>query len=207
MAAAIKRIGIFGGTFNPVHFGHLYVAEAVRSHAGLDRIIFIPTGNHPFKQQQDIAPAADRLAMLNLAIADNPFFEISDIEIRRDGNSYTVETLEYFHQAGSRNQQELFFLMGADNLGDFSRWKSPERIAQLCRILAFGREGSSLGDIPDALKDRFERIELPLFNISATTIRRRIRAGHSVRYMLPLAVQQYIVENQLYFPLSGEVLS
>lgn len=197
------NIGIFGGTFDPIHEGHLAVAEGVRAAMNLRRIIFIPTGQPWLKEDLVVSAAADRVEMVRLATAEKDGFELSTIEVERPGPSYTVDTLEVLRrQLGP--ETNLFFLVGSDALADFPKWKEPHRIIEMCRLIAFGRPGFPLPPL-----DQFERklpgisqrvvfAETPAVDISATEIRSRVASGLSINGMVPRAVEQYIKERQLY---------
>jgi nicotinate-nucleotide adenylyltransferase len=196
-------IGLFGGTFDPIHCGHLAVAEGVQSALNLHRIIFIPTGQPWLKEDMAISAAEHRVQMVRLAIAGKSGFELSTIEVERPGPSYTVDTLGVLRrQLGT--EANLFFLLGSDALADFPKWKEPGRIIEMCQLVAFGRPGVAL-----PVLSRFEKTvpgisqrvifaETPDVDVSATEIRTRIAQGLSVDGMVPPAVEQYIEENHLY---------
>ena len=201
------RTGIFGGSFDPVHFGHLILADVAREAAGLDRVIFIPAFQSPLKPDRPIATDRQRLEMLGLAIAGNPGFEVDDLEIRRGEISYTIETL---HALGQQYpDDELFMLIGADSLEKFGRWKDPEKICQLAVPLVAARHGSDadlglLAPLVDA--GRLAQIEkfafqFPRIEISSTTLRQRLAAGLSIRYRTPRSVESYIENAKLYQPV------
>ncbi len=196
------RIGILGGTFDPVHLGHLILAEQCREQASLDEVWFVPAGTPPHKQQQTISPAADRIAMLELATAGHAQFLVSDIEIKRQGTSYTVETLASL--ASEDDSRELFLLLGADMLEDLPNWREPERILELAQLIAVNR-GRQPASIPESLQSRYPQAEariqyaeMPAVAISATDLRERARKGRSLRYMTPRAVECYIHQKRLY---------
>ncbi len=196
-------IGLFGGTFDPIHCGHLAVAEGVQSVLNLHRMIFIPTGQPWLKEDMAISPAEHRVQMVRLAIAERSGFELSTIEVERPGPSYTVDTLGVLRrQLGP--EVNLFFLLGSDALADFPKWKEPNRIIEMCQLVAFDRPGFPLPPL-----NRFEKAvpgisqrvvfaETPDVDVSATEIRTRIAQGLSVDGMVPPAVEQYIEENHLY---------
>ncbi len=196
-------IGLFGGTFDPIHCGHLAVAEGVQSVLNLHRMIFIPTGQPWLKEDMAISPAEHRVQMVRLAIAEKSGFELSTIEVERPGPSYTVDTLGVLRrQLGP--EVNLFFLLGSDALADFPKWKEPNRIIEMCQLVAFDRPGFPLPPL-----NRFEKAvpgisqrvvfaETPDVDVSATEIRTRIAQGLSVDGMVPPAVEQYIEENHLY---------
>ncbi len=196
-------IGLFGGTFDPIHCGHLAVAEGVQSVLNVHRMIFIPTGQPWLKEDMAISPAEHRVQMVRLAIAERSGFELSTIEVERPGPSYTVDTLGVLRrQLGP--EVNLFFLLGSDALADFPKWKEPNRIIEMCQLVAFDRPGFPLPPL-----NRFEKAvpgisqrvvfaETPDVDVSATEIRTRIAQGLSVDGMVPPAVEQYIEENHLY---------
>ncbi|MCA9263214.1 MAG: nicotinate-nucleotide adenylyltransferase [Planctomycetales bacterium] len=199
------RIGILGGSFNPIHYGHLLMAENCREACRLDAIWFIPAAVSPYKTGQPSATATARLEMAQLAVAGNPQFHVSEIEIERGGISYTVETLSGIH--ASQPEAELFFLMGADSLVDFPSWRDPQRICQLATPVVVRRYGT---DEPDwqplrALVDeaQWQRVrafqtDMPRVEISSSDIRARIADQRSIRYMTPRAVEKYIETHRLY---------
>ena len=216
-----QRLGIFGGTFNPVHFGHLAAAEEVRDRLELDKIIFIPSFLPPHKIDEDIPSAVQRQEMVRLAIKGNSHFTESDIEIRRRGRSFTIDTIEELQR--SHAGAELYFLTGLDSFLEIVTWKDWGRLLTLCSFVVLSRNGYRFSDLVkldfldvpvsdlaalDARdKERavsamrnvslyLERI--PFYDISSTDIRTRVRAGRSVKYHLPEAVEHYIIENKLY---------
>lgn len=205
MATTPTRIGIFGGSFDPVHRGHLLLAECCWQQAGLDRVEFIPTAQQPLKPRGPVASEADRLAMLRLAIADRPEYGVSTIEIDRGGVSYTVETLRALQQA--QPGAELFFLMGADSLADFIHWREPATICELATPLVVRRAGSPLPAFealaPLVSAERFaairaQEVEMPATPISSSGIRRLIAERGEWRSLVPERVAEYIEERGLY---------
>ncbi|VFB15828.1 Nicotinate-nucleotide adenylyltransferase [Urinicoccus massiliensis] len=200
-----KRYGIMGGSFNPIHMGHLMMSEYVRVELDLDEIIFIPTGNPPHKQK-GLLDARDRLDMVKMAIRDNPHFSVSDMEIRRRGISYSVDTVQALKKAYP--QDEFYFLIGLDILPDLRGW---ERFDELAKELEFAlaiRPGfdsmnkeKMVWEI-NTLKEQFQAeivvVETPLYEISSTDIRRRIREGKSIRYLVKEEIRQRIQENGYY---------
>jgi len=189
-----NKIALFGGTFDPVHLGHLIVAEWAWDALDLDKVIFIPNHIHPFRKRRDITPPQQRLDMLELALQAYPNFEVSDVELERKGVSYTVDTLEYLHKIYP--DSELFFLIGADNLLKFDEWKEPQRILELAKIVIYNRDDSRIED--DTRQERMIYLNSPNIKISSTQIRERIKQGHSCKSMLPLDVWRYIEENHIY---------
>ncbi len=186
------RLGVLGGTFDPVHIGHLVLAEAAREQLSLDRVIFIPAGIQWRKGGRKIAAAEHRAAMVALAIEGNPAFELSTVEIVRSGPSYTADTLEALH--GLYKDAELFFIVGRDALADMPNWVRPERILELATVVVAERAGEAAGG------GGFEavRVEMPEMGVSATDIRERVAAGRTIRYLVPETVEAYIREHGLY---------
>lgn len=191
-----QTVGVLGGTFDPIHVGHLLLGEAAREELRLERVLFIPAGRQWRKEEKDrdISPVDQRLEMVRLAIADNPAFEVSTIEIEREGPSYTVDTLEQLRSEapGAR----LWFIVGADALVDMPHWHEVERIFELAKVCVAGRPGTDESWGPFA--DRVTWLEMPEIEVSSTAIRERVRAGRSIRYMAPDAVLRYIQEKGLY---------
>ncbi|WP_130837852.1 nicotinate-nucleotide adenylyltransferase [Lachnoclostridium sp. Marseille-P6806] len=202
----MKKIGIMGGTFDPVHIGHLILAECVRDTAGLDEVRFLPSGISYLKKGREdgVSPAGDRLEMCRLAIEGNPYFSVSDLEIRRGGNSYTCETMEALRAAEPDN--EFCFLCGADSVLQMASWYRPDRLFSACRILAVERgdkvSPEALQEAAAELKEQYgARISvLPMRDIpiSSTELREALRSGRSVRYRIPEAVERYIRARGLY---------
>jgi nicotinate-nucleotide adenylyltransferase len=194
------RIGILGGTFDPIHYGHLAIAEEARVVLRLDRVLFIPVARQPLKQDGHVASPAQRLAMARIACAGNSAFEVSSIEIDRQGPSYTADTLAALHNAGLG---ELYFIMGADAVADLHRWHAAEQIIALARIVAAGRPGFALdvASFTSALPwlgERLTLLEGPRLDISSSTLRQRIAEGRPIRYQTPDAVVEYITAHELY---------
>lgn len=193
------KTGIMGGTFNPVHNAHLLIAENALEQYKLDRIIFITSGNPPHKI--DFLDASHRFSMTRLAIQDNDKFIDDDFEINRAEKSYTVDTLEYLK--GKYPQDELFFIIGEDSLCDLPLWREPNRILSMASILAFPRKSmETLDKTIEIMRGKYGNnifiIDAPIFEISSTDIRRRLKDKRTVRYMVPDRVIQYIEENRLY---------
>jgi nicotinate-nucleotide adenylyltransferase len=204
------RLGIFGGSFDPVHYGHLLLAESCREACALDEVWLVPAAIPPHKQEQELAPARARWEMLELVLAGSEHLRPSRIEIDRGGVSYTVQTLATI--AAERPDASLFLLMGADSLGDLVTWREPARICQLANPVVVRRAGSPEPDLAamaplvsaERLADiRRLQVEMPLIELSSTDLRERARAGKSLRYRTPRAVEKYIETHRLY-RLSGE---
>ena len=194
-------LAIFGGTFDPIHIGHLAIAEDARHALQAERVIFVPAAQQPFKTRTRSTPAADRLAMVRLGIANNPGFSVADLEIQRGGISYTVETIERLHH--DHSQHELYLIVGADAALALPRWHAIERLFELCRVAIVARPGyrfdrAALDDQLPAARSRIVTLSGPALEISGTELRQRIRAGRPVRYHLPSAVRAYIAEHRLY---------
>lgn len=199
------RLGILGGSFNPVHYGHLLLAESAREQLALDEVWLIPAAVSPFKVGQEQAPAKARLEMLELALAGSEHLRASSLEIDRGGISYTVETLAEI--ARQQPAAKLFLLMGADALRDFPNWREPARICELATPAVVRRGGapdpdfSSLVSLvfPERRSEiRSAQVQMPLIELSSTELRARAAAGHSLRYRTPRAVEKYIETHRLY---------
>lgn len=191
------KIGIFGGTFDPPHMGHLIVAEHVRDRLGLDKIVFIPAVIPPHKQQRpDISPAGMRLEMVRLAIAGNPAFDLSDIEIRRGGISFTVDTLKEIRL--DHPSDMLHLLIGMDNVRDFHTWKEPEVIKRIAHLVVMTRPGFQADSSLQPLLKSMAVCDVPEIGISSRDIRNRVKQGRSIRYLLPSAVLDYVTKNGLF---------
>jgi nicotinate-nucleotide adenylyltransferase len=183
------RIGVFGGTFDPVHVGHLAIAHAALESVPLDRVLFVPARRSPLKERGPVATEADRLAMLELAVAGEPRFAVSRAELDREGPSYTVDTL-----AGLAGSDELFLILGSDAIADLPRWKDPERIAQLATLVVADRPGAPerIGDAPIVTFDA------PRLDISSRELRARAARGLSLRYLVPDPAWKHIEARGLY---------
>lgn len=189
------RIGIFGGSFNPPHLAHLIVAEHLRNSIALDRVYWIPGSQPPHKDVRSLAPGSHRYEMVKLATSDHPSFHVSDLELQREGPSFTIDTIRELKR---RNPDDAFFLlMGGDSLSEFHRWKDPEEILEEVPLVVYRRPGS---EVPVALvgSERVVVAETPLIEISGTDIRRRVARGESIRYLVPDAVIRFIDANNLY---------
>ncbi|MBK9331136.1 MAG: nicotinate (nicotinamide) nucleotide adenylyltransferase [Ignavibacteria bacterium] len=192
----MKKIGIFGGAFNPPHIAHSIAAEHVTDELTLDKMIFIPSGNHPLKES---IGAEHRLAMAKLAFGDNEKFEVSDIEIRGSNEkTYTVDTLEKLKKVYSKEEVKLFLILGADNILILNKWKQPEKLFELSEIVVIGRPGSELEKAEAKYSSKIRIVPIPLMEISSSNIRSLIREKKSARYMISRDVENYIYENRLY---------
>jgi nicotinate-nucleotide adenylyltransferase len=205
----MTRLGIFGGTFNPIHAAHLILAERARDERALDKVLFIPALLPPHKPQEPLAPSADRLRMVELAVEGNPAFEALPLELEREGPSYTLLTVrELRGRFGAAVQ--LFLLLGADSVRDMPTWWRAQDLVRTVDIIAFDRPGHSLDRAVDQLAALFGedwarrvrnlKVSAPLLDISASEIRQRVAAGRSIRYLVPEPVRKYILERGLYRP-------
>lgn len=185
------RIGVFGGTFDPVHVGHLSIAQAALECVPLDRVVFVPARRSPLKDRGPLASEQDRLAMLRLATADEPRFEVSSVELDRPGISYTVDTLEALAGEGV-----LYLVMGADAAGEFERWRRPERIRELATLLVASRPGTPTP--PE--RQGVVVFDAPCLDISSRELRARSARGRSLRYLVPEAALRYLEGHGLYRP-------
>lgn len=199
----VKKVGIMGGTFNPIHMGHLIIAQEAYETYGLDEVLFVPSGISYMKDQSEILDAKTRVRLTGLAIEDNPHFALSTIEIERDGNSYSYETLETLRKQNP--QTEYYFVVGSDSLFALENWKHPEILLPSCTMLVAVRNGVSMEDMEEHakyLEDKFggciRLLTTPNIEISSTMIRERIQSGKDVKYFLPDSVLDYIHKNSLY---------
>ena len=198
-----SKIGLLGGTFDPIHIGHLLIAEDAREALGLDTVVFIPAGRPWLKANQSVTDPQHRLAMVGLAIGPNPHFQVSDIEVRRQGPTYTVDTLEQLQQDYSPNA-EKFLILGMDSLNELARWRSPERLFDLCVVVGVSRPGQEeididkLESIAEGASGKIVLISGPSVGISGTNIRDRVVHGKSIKYRVPVDVESYILEHGLY---------
>jgi nicotinate-nucleotide adenylyltransferase len=199
------RVGIFGGTFDPIHIGHLILAEQCREQGRLDQLLFVPAAVPPHKRDRVLTPFAQRVEMLTLAISGHPVFRVEELEKDRAGPSYTVDTLAQLQ--ASRPGDELCFIIGSDSLHDLPMWYQPRRILELASLLVMARADWPIFSAPElksALKLgddfplRYQVVDAPLITLSSRDIRKRVSEGRSVRYMIPRAVEAYIADKRLY---------
>lgn len=193
------RIGVMGGTFDPIHNGHLFCASEAMDVLSLDYVLFIPSGTPPHKTRQDMASSEDRYEMVYLAIEEDDRFKISDIEIKRQGRSYTVDTLRELHDI--YDPCELFFITGYDALLDMPHWREPLKIAEMANIVAICREGyerDKASELPKAIQNSMILVEAPKLEISSTEVRNRVSSRRSIHYLVPEKVIRYITERDLY---------
>jgi nicotinate-nucleotide adenylyltransferase len=195
-----EKVGIMGGTFDPVHYGHVLAAEECRQQLCLDRVVFVPTGAPPHKRERPITSSEDRCAMTLLATAGVREFSVSRTEIDRGRPSHTVDTLEEF-LGGSAKPPELFFITGLDALLGIDTWRDYPRLPSLCTLVTATRPGYSiegLAALPDVIRRALRLVEIPQFAISSTEIRARVREGRSIRFLVPHLVESYIDSCELY---------
>lgn len=189
----MKRIGILGGAFNPIHIGHLTIAEIVRERLRLDKVIFVPSNLSPHKSNKNIASAKDRFHMVNLAIKDNPHFSVSDYEIKKQGKSYSIETVSYLRGRYPKGTK-LFFIIGSDLLPTLYTWKRINEILKIVSFVSVNRPG---------FRERKSRIKVksiyvPGLQTSSSFVRKRITSGKTVKYLVPKEVLRYINKKKLY---------
>lgn len=200
----LYRLGLMGGTFDPIHYGHLVTAEEARTQFKLDEVIFVPTGKPPHKKNYTVSNTEHRFLMTMLAVMSNPCFSVSRTEIDRKGYSYTIDTILQFRNTYGENT-EIFFITGADAILEILTWKNVENLMKECRFIAATRPGFNLYD----LKQKFPEIEslyrnsvhfmeVPALSISSTDIRQRIGEARTIKYLLPEAVAHYIYKSHLY---------
>jgi nicotinate-nucleotide adenylyltransferase len=200
--ALIKRLGILGGTFDPIHHGHLVAAQEAHFQLGLDLVLFVPAGVPPHKSGRPILPAQHRLTMLEVALANHPHFAISEVDLVRPGPCYTVDTLELL-RAEWGWEPTFFFIEGADSLADIPSWYKPQRLIELCELAVVERPGVAIDlaqlekHLP-GLQSHLHRVQMPLLEISSSDLRRRVRMGQPISFLLPQAAEAYIMSHGLY---------
>jgi nicotinate-nucleotide adenylyltransferase len=200
----MRRLGILGGTFDPIHHGHLVAAEEAHHQLQLDQVLFVPAGMPPHKPSRPISPAHHRLRMVELAIAGKPYLAISRIDVDRAGPCYTVDTLDLL-RAEWGPEPTFFFIEGADSLADILTWYQPQRLIERCELAVVERPGVEL-DLPrlenhlPGLTARIHWVQMPRLEISSSDLRARVRAGRPIAYLVPAAVEAYIREQGLYEP-------
>jgi nicotinate-nucleotide adenylyltransferase len=197
------KVGVFGGTFDPIHLGHLIIAEDLRQKLGLHEVLFVPAGQPYLKKGQSISAAEDRLEMAILATASNLYLNVSTIEIERPGPTYSIDTVREL-KAGLGAGAKIYFIVGYDALADLHLWKEPRRLVEICQVVGFTRPGHdrldtrSLESAVPGASERIKRVEVPQIGISSTEIRKRVARGLSIRYLVPDVVEDYIRANNLY---------
>lgn len=189
------RIGVFGGSFNPPHIAHLIIAEILRERFSLDRVLWIPSAQPPHKLLSDLAPAHHRLEMTRLAVQGHPDFVVSDLELRREGPSFTLDTI--LQLKSDTPGHDYLLIVGGDSLAQFHTWHRPDAILREVPLLVYDRDG---GEMPAEgfPADRILRTDVPRLEVSSTEIRRRCAAGETIRYLVPDAVAAYLAEHKLY---------
>jgi nicotinate-nucleotide adenylyltransferase len=196
------NVGVFGGTFDPIHTGHLIVAEEARVRLQLSAVLFVPAGQPWLKIDHVITPPLDRVEMVRRSIAQNPYFRLSTVEVDRHGPSYTVDTIANLRD--ELGTQSFFFILGWDSLAGLPLWKQPGRLVQLCQLVVVPRLGLKLPDLSSlassvpGLEDRVTRLDAPIIGVSSSEIRERVAQGLSIRYLVPDGVAEYIAERRLY---------
>lgn len=198
-----KRIGLMGGTFDPIHHGHLVAAEVARFEFGLEKVIFIPAGIPPHKTRKDISLPGHRLEMASRAVASNPFFTVSNLEIKRAGVSYAIDTVQEMCRLFPDN--DLYFITGADAVLEILTWRNVIGLLELCSFIAATRPGFKLESLNKSLSyyshhqlSKIKTLEVPALAISSTDIRARVQEGRPIKYLLPEKVEEYIYLNRLY---------
>lgn len=191
------KVGLFGGTFDPIHVGHLIAAQEAGERLGLDEVVFVPSGIPPHKDSLRISSPESRLEMTRLGIEGNEHFGLSDLEVRRESTSFTIETVSHFrHALGDR--AELFLIVGADSILEISTWKDPHGLVSKCRPVVVSRPGFDLTKLEPWLRECVRILDGVLVGISSTDIRERVASGRSIRYLVPPSVAAYIFEHKLY---------
>lgn len=197
------RIGVMGGTFDPIHIGHLVAAEEARCALRLEKVLFVPAGEPAHKEPGDVSLALHRVRMVGLAVATNSFFELSTVDVARPGKSYTVDTVTRLRRQMGE-EADLFFIVGMDSLGELTTWKEPDKLVSLCRLAVVNRPPYRLMDLAileqqiPGISDRVDLVKMPGIDISASDLRLRVATGLPVKYLVPEPVEQYIKEKGLY---------
>lgn len=198
------NIGIMGGTFDPVHIGHLVTAEEARQQYNLDKVLFVPAGQPPHKNRRAISETEHRYLMTVLAVINNPFFEVSRYEIDKNKPSYTIDTVRYFYKVLGKDKH-IFFITGADAILEILTWHDYKELLDVCTFIAASRPGYSLKKIAERIKPHYPAVlskvhllENPAMSVSSTFIRERVRTGKTIKYLTAEAVEHYIYKNSLY---------
>lgn len=200
-----SRVGLMGGTFDPIHNGHLLAADEACHELSLERVVFLPTGTPPHKQRENMASAEDRYAMVLLATGDNPCFEVSRIETERNGNSYTKDTL--IELSALNPDTDFYLILGLDSILDIPNWRDPLEICRLCTLVAASRPGydeAKLAELPSPIAEKVYILDASMLDISASDIRDRVSRGASIRYRVPHLVETYIKKHRIYGTSDGE---
>ncbi len=191
------KLGLMGGTFNPIHIGHLKIASKVLDIFDLKKVIFIPSGNPPHKNRGEIIDASHRLKMIKLAVSNYKRFEVSDIEIKRKGESYTLDTIRQIKETYG-GETDIYFIAGTDSALDLPNWKDPLKILSLSHFVAVERPGFSLKRIDEKYRKRIITVGGISIDMSSSDIRKRIKEGRPIKSLIPKDVEEYIRENRLY---------
>ena len=192
------RTGLFGGTFDPIHMGHIIIAETVRSDFPLDRILFIPVGIPPHKENTQITPARMRYRMVELAVDAYPYFNVSDCEIQKKDISYTIDTVRSLKSSDTWGKDDFYLIIGMDSLLELDTWKKPEALLHEIDTIIVGRPGFDIAVVEQRFRQRVTVVQTPLIDISSSEIRRRVHEEKSIRTWVPDAVEAYIREKGLY---------
>ncbi len=197
------RIGVIGGTFDPIHIGHLISAEYARESIGLDRVLFMPSGIHPFKSNDKVTNSDMRVKMTALAIAENPYFEISRMGVNRKDTNYTINDIRDLKEIYP--EDEIYFIIGTDIMSQIEKWKEFSELTKLCKFILFNRLGREEDNIDKKISElevsynfNVEKIKSPIIEISSTAIRNRRREGVSIKHMVPKSVEDYIIKHGIY---------
>jgi len=201
------HIGVIGGTFDPIHTGHLIIAQEAHTRLGLDSVVFVPAGQPPHKLECAITDPEHRFEMVRLAIADNAHFSVSRIDLDREGPCYTVDTIGLLQRKWGANTR-IYFMIGADSLSELPGWRQPERLLRLCQVVAVARPGyqmdlRALDRLLPGAASLIQLLDAPTLDISSTGVRRRVAEGLAIRYLVPTTVERYILENRLYHSPRG----
>lgn len=189
---------IFGGTFDPPHIGHLLIAQTICEAENFDRIIFVPAFKNPHKTRDVTSSVEHRIEMLESAVEGNPHFEISDVEIKRGGISYSIDTIRYIKESQGLERDELYFLIGSDILKNFPKWNQPQAILEECRVIVAIRPGFNPSKVPNWILSNLQFANIPRFELSSTQIRKRWREDKTIRYMVTQPVWEFINKHSLY---------
>jgi nicotinate-nucleotide adenylyltransferase len=191
-----RKIGILGGTFDPIHMGHLVLAEQLKEKIKLDHVIFVPCLRSPHKTRQKLSPAKDRFCMTQLAVEGNSSFSVSDIELKRKGLSYTIDTLRELK--GLYPNSQIYFLTGSDVVNEINRWKDPEQVYRLAKVVIAARPGFDEFDPRNHFAGKSIIVKITGVDVSSSQIRERVKRGRSIEYLVPLKVGEYIKKRKLY---------
>ena len=203
----MPSIGVIGGTFDPIHYGHLAAAEEARVRVDLEKVLFVVAGLPPHKLDEDVTSVEHRLAMVRLAIVSNPFFDISRVDIDRPGPSYSVDTISILQERWGQ-EAEVFFIMGVDTLVEVPTWHQPERLIGLCHLVAVTRPGFQVdmrqleASMP-GIRSRVQMVNMPGLDISSSDLQERVKKGLPIKYQVPEPVESYIAEHELYRHAAG----